>query len=84
VLDERRIAEAVRAMERANDRDVRRSLRDGRARDLYSGAPVPRYLYRLACGHIIQVISAPLRGPQDQYCADCGRRQGVVEHLTER
>ncbi len=85
--DERELAEVMRAMGRTrNDRAVVESLRGGRARALFSGQPVARYLYRLACGHVTSVVSVALdpRRTTDLYCAECKTRQGIIEHLTER
>lgn len=84
------LAEGLALLERSND-DPRIRATLGRpgvaalARDAISGEPVPHYVYRLECGHIIVVWTLPLpEGTADLYCEahEGGRRCRVVEKLV--
>jgi len=70
-----------------DDKQVRRTLGqqlDPMVRDARSGEPTACYVYRLDCGHLIQVWLQPLpEGTRYTYCADCERERFVVEHVTD-
>jgi hypothetical protein len=80
---------ALRLIERdRDDRKVRRRVHqlDPLVRDARSGEPVDHYVYRLGCGHLINVWLTPLpEGTGWTYCEQpgCERERQVVEHLSD-
>jgi hypothetical protein len=83
------LSDALRLMERnRDDRAVRRNAKhlDPVVRDAISGEPTAGYIYRLDCGHLINVWLQPLpEGTRYTYCeqAGCERERFVVEHITD-
>ena len=76
-----------RLEETRDDRAIARALRGSYVRDAMNGSPLPRHVYRLACGHLEEIHGAPLPvSTRRLYCgkAGCGRERDVVEHLTGR
>lgn len=83
------VSEALRLLERnRDDRAVRRNVGriDPLVRDAISGEPTACYVYRLDCGHLINVWLQPLpEGTRYTYCEQegCRRERFVVEHITD-
>lgn len=43
---------------------------------------LPTFVYRMTCGHLVQVISTPLpRGTLDLYCEKCQAHRDLVDQL---
>jgi hypothetical protein len=81
--------EGLRQLEHnRNDREVRRQMGrlDPVVRDAKTGEPTACYVYRLNCGHLIQVWLQLLpESTRYTYCAECDppRERFVVEHMTD-
>lgn len=72
-----------RLAEEHDDRAVTRALASGRVVDILTGNLLDRHVYRLECGHLLDVHGRPLLdGTADAYCVRCRRRRPVVELLA--
>lgn len=63
---------------------VARSLRKAAAYDLDNGAALASFVYRLTCGHLVQVVSRPLPpNVYGLYCEKdgCRRTRDIAEQL---
>ena len=82
--DEAQIRQFIRTIEREHDdRRVRAELVGRPMARALNGSPLPRFSYRLECGHIVQVHGAALPAKtRRMYCGDgCGRERSIVEQL---
>jgi len=84
-LDERAFAQHLRDLERiGNDRVVVQRVGRHGAVDL-AGNVIPRHVYRLECGHLVQIHGVQLpTSTRELHCPDCRRARPVVEHITGR
>ena len=86
LVDQQKLHIALRALEHSrNDSAVARALGGRRVVDALNGNPVARHVYRLLCGHLVDVHGTKLPpGKHALYCEreGCRRERSVVEWLT--
>lgn len=86
--DTARLEQAARQLERSHDdnrvRDALGRITPALARDARTGHVEPCHIYRLECGHLVNIYTTPLpEGTRDLVCAQCVDypHRRVVEHL---